>query len=190
MFALLDFCDNSSFMTMTIPSDVPQVPLSKGGGSSRRMARQLALQLLFQKEFQAKHVEWQEMFWQEHPTTSITVRTFATSILEGVSDHQSDIDQLIQRYAVDWSIARMPVVDRNILRCAIYELLWEPEIPAAVTINEAIELAKRFADDEAQRFVNGILDHILRDEGRLSDKRQQPNMALIQSKKSQSKPTS
>ena len=172
MFVNLGFYGNSRFMTMTIPSDVPPAPLSKRGSSSRRLARQLALQLLFQQEFQAKHTTWEKDFWEEHQSASDTVRTFATSILQGVNDHQSDIDHLIQRFAVDWSISRMPVVDRNILRCAIYELLWEPDIPAAVTINEAIELAKRFADDEAQRFVNGILDHILRDEDRLLEKRQ------------------
>ncbi len=159
-------------MAMTIPADVPQVPSTKGG-SSRRLARQLALQLLFQQEFQAKHIEWQANFWQEHPTTSATVKTFATDLLHGVKEHQVDIDALIQKFAVGWSITRMPVVDRNILRCAIYELLWEPGIPAAVTINEAIELAKRFADDEAQRFINGILDHVLRDEKRLALKRAQ-----------------
>lgn len=159
-------------MAMTIPADVPPAPSTKGG-SSRRLARQLALQLLFQQEFQAKHVEWQANFWAEHPTTSITVKTFATDLLLGVKEHQADIDRLIQKFAVGWSITRMPVVDRNILRCAIYELLWEPGIPAAVTINEAIELAKRFADDEAQRFVNGILDHVLRDEERLALKRSQ-----------------
>ncbi len=177
-------------MTTTIPSDVPQAPLSKGGGSSRRMARQLGLQLLFQQEFQAKNAEWQETFWEEHPTASKTIRSFASSILQGVVDHQSEIDQLIQRFAVGWSISRMPVVDRNILRCAIYELFWESDIPAVVTINEAIELAKRFADDEAQRFVNGILDHILRDEDRLIEKRQQPNMPLAQPETSKSNPPS
>ncbi len=177
-------------MAMTVPSDVPEAPLSKSGGSSRRMARQLALQLLFQHEFQAKHAEWQETFWEEHPTASVTVREFSTSIFQGVKDHQIDIDQLIQKFAVGWSIARMPVVDRNILRCAIYELLWEPDIPAVVTINEAIELAKRFADDEAQRFVNGILDHILRDEDRLIEKRQQPNMPSTEPKKPKSSPSS
>jgi len=142
-------------------------------GNSRRLARQLALQLLFQQEFQSTQEEWQEKFWEDHQTASVNVRTFATHILQGVKDHQSEIDHLIQQFAVDWSIARMPVVDRNILRCAVYELLWEPDIPAVVTINEAVELAKRFADDEAQRFVNGLLDHILRDEERLSEKRRQ-----------------
>ena len=176
-------------MTMTIPSDVPQATSTKGG-SSRRLARQLALQLLFQQEFQAKHEEWQENFWEEHQSVSGNVRAFATSIFRGVKDHQSDIDRLIQRFAVDWSIARMPVVDRNILRCAIYELVWEPDIPAAVTINEAIELAKRFADDEAQRFVNGILDHIFRDEERLTEKRRHINLRSTQSESDQSKLTS
>ena len=164
---------------MTIPSDVPQAQKTKGG-SSRRLARQLALQLLFQQEFQAQDVAWEEDFWKEHQSASVNVRTFATSILQGVKDHQSDIDRLIQRFAVDWSISRMPVVDRNILRCAIYELLWEPDIPAAVTINEAIELAKRFADDEAQRFVNGILDHIFREEERLTEQRQHIKLASVQ----------
>jgi N utilization substance protein B len=161
-------------MAMAIPADVPPASSTKSG-SSRRLARQLALQLLFQQEFQAKYTEWQENFWKEHPTASDTVKTFATSLLQGVKDHQTDIDRLIQKFAVGWSITRMPVVDRNILRCAMYELLWEPDIPAAVTINEAIELAKRFADDEAQRFINGILDHVLRDEKRLAEKRSQLN---------------
>jgi transcription antitermination protein NusB len=79
-------------------------------------------------------------------------------------------------------LKRMPVVDRNILRCSLYELLWEPDIPAMVTINEAVELAKRFADDEARRFVNGLLDHVLRDEPRLAAKRSraQPDIATTE----------
>lgn len=156
---------------MTIPADVPQVHSTKKG-SSRRFSRQLALQLLFQQEFQIQNTPWQETFW-DNQSASLEVRAFATRLFQGVIDHQAEIDRLIQAFAVDWSIQRMPVVDRNILRCAIYELLWEPDIPAAVTITEAIELAKRFADDETQRFVNGILDHILRQDDRLTGKRQQ-----------------
>jgi len=170
-------------MAMTIPSNVPQASSNKSS-SSRRLARQLALQLLFQQEFQARHAVCDEKFW-ENQRAFVTVRAFATSLLQGVKDHQSDIDYLIQKFAVDWSIKRMPVVDRNILRCAIYELLWEPDIPAAVTINEAIELAKRFADDETQRFVNGILDHILREDQRLTEKRNQIKMLSAQTKMSQ-----
>jgi N utilization substance protein B len=65
----------------------------------------------------------------------------------------------------------MPVVDRNILRAALYELLWMPDVPAKVTVNEAIELAKRFADDQTKKFVNGILDQVLKSDPRLEDKR-------------------
>ena len=92
-------------------------------------------------------------------------------IVVGVLAHKRELDQLINQYAVEWTIDRMPVVDRNILRWAIFELLWIPEIPAKVTLNEAMELAKRFADDQARRFINGILDHLLRDELRLQSKR-------------------
>jgi N utilization substance protein B len=187
MFGSPGFYDNVR-MTMTIPSDSPQPPSTKGG-SSRRLGRQLALQLLFQQEFQSKHAAWQEKFWENQPASE-HVRAFATSLLQGVKDHQGDIDQLIQTYAVDWSIGRMPVVDRNILRCAIYELVWEPDIPPAVTINEAIELAKRFADVEAQRFVNGILDHVLRHEERLSAKRHYVKTPSTHQGKSSSTPTS
>jgi len=144
-------------------------------GVSRRFARQLALQMLFQHEFQDRDPSWQDKFWSSQ-STSAEVRKFTSLIVEGVLGHQSEIDQLIRRFAVDWSLERMPVVDRNILRCAIFELLWAPDIPAMVTINEAIELAKLFADDEAKKFVNGLLDHVLRDDARLTDKRQQVKM--------------
>jgi N utilization substance protein B len=82
-----------------------------------------------------------------------------------------EIDALIGKLAVNWTIARMPIVDRNILRMGLYELLWLPDVPAKVTVNEAIELAKQFADDETKRFVNGILDKVLKDDPRLADKR-------------------
>ncbi len=142
--------------------------------SSRRHARQLALQQLFQWEFdQSQKMEIEEI--RAGRSTSPEVREFANQIVQGVLDHRSELDQLINRYAVEWTINRMPVVDRNILRWAIFELLWMPAIPAKVTINEAIELAKRFADDEAKRFINGILDHLLREEPRLQSKRTELN---------------
>ncbi|MGH7262288.1 MAG: transcription antitermination factor NusB, partial [Nitrospiraceae bacterium] len=78
---------------------------------------------------------------------------------------------LIGKLATNWKVARMPIVDRNILRMGLYELLWLPDVPAKVTVNEAIELAKQFADDEAKRFVNGILDKVLKDDPRLQEKR-------------------
>lgn len=156
-------------MTMTIPSDTPQANRINVR-PSRRLARQLALQMLFQHEFQEQNPSWQEKFWASQ-SASPDVQAFTSSIVLGVITNQSEIDQIIREFSVDWTLKRMPVVDRNILRCSIYELLWEPDIPAMVTINEAVELAKRFADDEARKFVNGLLDHVLRAEPRLADKR-------------------
>ncbi len=138
--------------------------------TSRRHGRQLTLQMLFQHEFQPSDEGWQEKFWAKQSMTS-EVKTFALRLFHGVQDHQSDIDAMIGKFAVGWVLDRMPVVDRNILRVSIYELFWEAEIPAMVSINEAVELAKRFADDETKRFVNGLLDHILRVDVRLSGKR-------------------
>ena len=141
-----------------------------GGSSSRRHARQLALQLLFQREFHPTDGPWVEEFWLNQPATP-EEKGFADRIVQGVITHHSELDAFVNRYALEWTIDRMPMVDRNILRWGIYELLWEPEIPAKVTVNEAIELAKRFADDDAGKFINGILDHILRDDARLESKR-------------------
>lgn len=156
-------------MMMTIPSDTPPANRTHVR-SSRRLARQLALQMLFQHEFQDQNPSWQEKFWASQ-SVSPEVQSFASGLVSGVTTNQKEIDRIIRQFAVDWSLERMPVVDRNVLRCSIYELLWEPDIPAMVTINEAVELAKRFADDEARRFVNGLLDHVLRDEPRLAEKR-------------------
>lgn len=137
---------------------------------SRRHARQYALQILFQHEFQEQNVSRQEKFWAGQ-SASPEVQEFATRIVRGVTANQAEIDHIIRHFAVGWSLERMPVVDRNVLRCAVYELLWEPDIPAMATINEAVELAKRFADDDARKFINGLLDHVLREEPRLAQKR-------------------
>jgi N utilization substance protein B len=138
--------------------------------SSRRHARQLALQQLFRWEFDQSQNHDIEVI-KTGRTVSPEVRDFSTQIVQGVLSQHRELDQLINQYAVEWTVDRMPVVDRNILRWAIFELLWIPEIPAKVTLNEALELAKRFADDEARRFINGVLDHLLREEPRLQSKR-------------------
>ena len=175
-------------MMMTIPSDTP--PASRTNARpSRRLARQLALQMLFQHEFHDQNPSWQEQFWASQ-SASPEVQTFTSNIVLGVITHQAEIDRIIRNFAIDWSLERMPVVDRNVLRCSIYELLWEPDIPAMVTINEAVELAKRFADDEAKRFVNGLLDHVLRDEPRLADKRSRNQPKIPASEFSSPRPTS
>jgi len=150
-------------MTMTIPSDTP--PANHAcARPSRRLARQLALQMLFQHEFQDQNPSWQEKFWASQ-SASPEVQTFTSHLFLGVITNQPEIDRVIRDFAIDWSLKRMPVVDRNILRCSIYELLWEPDIPAMVTINEAIELAKTFGGESSGRFINGVLGTVYREIG-------------------------
>jgi N utilization substance protein B len=89
-----------------------------------------------------------------------TVLTYAGAIVEGVQEHQADIDALIAEAAETWTIQRMPVVDRTLLRIAIFELLWRDDVPVAVAINEAVELAKALSTDDSGRFINGVLGRI------------------------------
>ncbi len=137
---------------------------------TRRRARERALQLLFQYDIHGKTGDWVEQFWEQYPVRQ-DVRAFAEHVLAGVVAHRAELDALIDRVALHWRVARMAVVDRNILRSALFELLWMPEVPAKVTVNEALELARLFADEEARRFVNGILDRVLREDPRLEAKR-------------------
>ena len=99
------------------------------------------------------------------------MKAFAERLVAGVLEKKKDLDALIGKYATNWKISRMPIVDRNILRAGVYELLWMDDVPAKVTVNEAIELAKSFGDDDASKFVNGILDQVLTKEPRLEAKR-------------------
>lgn len=85
---------------------------------------------------------------------------YAREIVDGVSDHQDEIDELISSYAQGWTIERMPNVDRAVLRLASWEMLYNPEVPPAVAIDEAIELAKEYSTDDSARFVNGVLGKI------------------------------
>lgn len=137
---------------------------------TRHDARELALQILFQCDFHGSTEFWLEQFWAQRDASE-SVRTFTSELVTGVRTHQVELDDLIAAYARNWTVDRMPVVDRNILRQAMYELLWVPDVPAKVTVDEALELAKNFADDETRRFVNGILDQLIKHDVRLEPKR-------------------
>jgi N utilization substance protein B len=91
------------------------------------------------------------------------VRSFAETIVRGTKAQQEKIDELIGRFAEHWDLDRMAVVDRNILRAGIFELLWAGDIPPKVAINEALEVARKFSTEESTRFINGILDRVLRE---------------------------
>jgi N utilization substance protein B len=144
---------------------------------TRRQSRERALQILFQWDVHRDskpggHAEaWLEDFWEHHPAPE-EVRELADDLARGVMEQRAELDRLIATHATNWRVERMPIVDRNILRAALYELLSMPEVPAKVTVNEALELAKRFADDETRKFINGVLDQILKSEPRLKGKRE------------------
>jgi len=126
----------------------------------RSRSRELALMALYQVDItREKTPEVLKDFWENHKADT-EVRGFATVLITGTTAHQDRLDKVISQYADNWEIRRMATVDRNILRLAVYELLYVEEIPPKVSINEAVDLAKKFGDVESGRFVNGILDQI------------------------------
>ncbi|HEY7039943.1 MAG TPA: transcription antitermination factor NusB [Methylomirabilota bacterium] len=127
----------------------------------RRKARELALQLLYQLDVQGEDNPQPHLddFWLRHPVDR-EARDFAESLVRGTKTHEAEIDELIARYAENWELDRMAVVDRNILRQGIFELRWTSGVPPKVAINEALEVAKKFSTQESSRFINGILDRI------------------------------
>jgi N utilization substance protein B len=130
----------------------------------RRKAREVALQFLYQLDLQGADdpAEHAPEFWERHPVDPHT-HAFAEGLVRGSKQQQAKIDQLLVQYVEHWDLDRMAVVDRNILRMAVYELLWHPEVPPKAAINEAIEIAKKFGTTESSRFINGVLDRILRE---------------------------
>ena len=96
----------------------------------------------------------------DRDTERAEIVDYARGLVEGVQEHQADIDELIVKYADRWGLQRMPVVDRTVLRMATCELLWGVDIPVAVAINEAVELVKSLSTDDSGRFVNGVLGRI------------------------------
>lgn len=140
--------------------------------SDRRKAREYALQILFQRDMmRGRETLDLEGFWAERNVTA-QVRQFADVLVTGVLENLGEIDDLIRRYAENWSLERMAVVDRNTLRSAVYELLYLGDIPAKVTINEALEVIKKYGDVQSGAFINGILDRIVRGEDRIQPKRE------------------
>ena len=134
----------------------------------RSRARELALMALYQMDITREATpETLKDFWENHKADA-DVRDFATGLVTGATEKLDRIDQVISRYADNWEIRRMATVDRNILRLATYELLFVEEIPPKVSINEAVDLAKKFGDVESGRFVNGILDRISKTETTLA----------------------
>jgi N utilization substance protein B len=134
---------------------------------SRHRAREATLQMLYQWEVgRVSMVDVRETFWageEEVPgPLPADLRAFATALADGVAARVAEIDPIISEAAEHWRVERMNVMDRLVLRLAVYEFLHEPATPGKVIINEALELARTFSGDEAVRFINGILDAIRR----------------------------
>jgi transcription antitermination protein NusB len=132
---------------------------------ARRKARICALQMLFQYDISRPSIDdLVRTYWGELASeTPEEARQFSTNLVVGTLQHLTEIDELIGAKAENWRITRMAVVDRNILRLAIYEFIYESGTPMTVSINEALEIARRFSTFEATQFINGILDAIKRD---------------------------
>lgn len=126
----------------------------------RRKAREETLRILFRLEFENKQIDKTlNQYWQSKKTSE-EIKEYSTWLVKGIISGQAKIDNIIQQVSEHWRISRMAIVDRNILRMAVFELLYEESIAPAIVINEAIEIAKKYSGDEAATFVNGILDAI------------------------------
>jgi len=129
----------------------------------RRKAREETLRILFRLEFENKQIEKTlDQYWK-NKKASEEIKEYSTWLVNGVISDQAKIDNIIQQVSEHWRISRMALVDRNILRMAVFELLYEENIAPAIVINEAIEIAKKYSGEEAATFVNGILDAIRKD---------------------------
>jgi N utilization substance protein B len=139
-----------------------------GGAIERRRARELAVQLLYQREVGGLELDALAATFWDQATEAADValppaaRAYADQLAAGTAARLPEIDVVIESAGATWRLERMNVVDRIVLRLAVYELRHEPDLPAAVVINEALELARTFSTEDSVRFVNGVLDAVRR----------------------------
>lgn len=128
----------------------------------RRLSREYALQVLYMIDVMKFEPDFAlEIFWKHFgELKSKSIRKYTEALVYGTIDKQNEIDDMIESHAKNWVIKRMAYVDRNILRFAVFELVYRTDIPRKVSINEAIEVAKKYGNTDSNKFVNGILDKI------------------------------
>ncbi len=126
----------------------------------RRKSREFALQALYQLNITKQDVSALLAQFQEHFLPGEEADEFLRRLVLGVLDHREELDRLIEQYSENWRLDRIDVIDRNILRMALFELLYCEDIPPKVTINEAIDLGKQYGSEDSGNFINGILDRI------------------------------
>lgn len=135
----------------------------------RTQAREFALQILYRMDITHDSDDASlDNFWQARSEEKIDegVKGFTAELVKGVAKNLEEIDRKITQFAANWQLTRMPVVDRNILRLSCYELIFRDDIPPKVSINEAVELAKKYSGIEAGKFVNAILDKVKQEKNR------------------------
>ena len=135
--------------------------------AARSKARKRAVDVLYESEIRA--TEPVRTLAERVALADPPVSDYTVELVEGVQQHLARIDDLLTRYAEGWTLQRMPDVDRAVLRLGIYELLWRADVPQAVAIDEAVELAKALSTDDSPRFVNGILARVLRERPPVDD---------------------
>ena len=130
---------------------------------NRRLSRELVIQFLYLTEMNEGDFSNQlQQFWQDHPC-SPEIQSFAGDILKDISDHKKEIDAKLEKYSEHWTLSRMTVIDRNVLRLAASELMYSKTVPPKVAIDEALEIAKRFGSEDSPNFINGVLDRVLKE---------------------------
>lgn len=129
---------------------------------ARRKARELALQMLFQYDVAGNDPDDIIETFEDIQRVRPNIREFAIRVFRGTLEKQTDIDKIVVEQAENWRLSRMPVVDRNLIRMAIYEMMYLDETPKLVILDEAIEIAKRFGTEKSSQFINGILDGVLK----------------------------
>jgi N utilization substance protein B len=132
--------------------------------AARNKARKRAFQILFEAEQRGADpvtvmADWVRLARTDDRQPPVT--EYTRQLVEGYQAHAERIDELLAGYAVGWTLDRMPVVDRNVLRLGAYELIWEDDVPDAVALDEAVQLAKEFSTDESPSFVNGLLGRLM-----------------------------
>ena len=135
----------------------------------RRRAREIALQVLYQREFD--HGEIEEaiaLFWNNFEVLKGAM-DFSERLVKGVEQHRKELDRIIEQYSSNWRVDRMTHVDRTILRIATYEILYCDDIPPRVAINEAIDIGKKYGSEDSGAFINGILDKVTSEERRQAE---------------------
>jgi N utilization substance protein B len=134
--------------------------------SNRHLSRTIAMQSLFAWDFNGQGAEGLDSIVSENFNNfapNFNDGGFVMELIDGVRDHLEEIDNYIRKYATEWPLEQITVVDRNVLRIGIYEMLYSPTIPPRVAINESIEIAKAFGGDSSGKFINGVLGAIFKD---------------------------